>query len=120
MVGQNLDAFEHWKKLISLICGVDSAISARCYIYMEFLKVIEVQLSYIPEDILWDIVTSNNFVYQSLHKLFANIELNSDIDGRLKCNAVRVRDRLTKKFRWDFMNLQGDNDDEAPVVVSLD
>ncbi|XP_046820365.1 protein AAR2 homolog isoform X1 [Vespa crabro] len=120
LVGQNLDAFEHWKKLISLICGVDSAISSHRYIYMEFLKVIEVQLSYIPEDILWDIVTSNNFVYQSLRKLFANIELNSDIDGSLKCNAVRVRDRLTKKFRWDFTNLQCDNEDEAPVVVSLE
>lgn len=87
---------------------------------MEFLKVIEVQLSYIPEDILCDIVTNNNFVYQSLRKLFANIQFNSDIDGRLKCYAVHVRDRLTKKFRWDFTNLQGDNEDEAPVVVSLE
>lgn len=120
LVGQNLDAFEHWKKLIALICGVDSAIPVRRYIYIEFLKTVEVQLSYIPEDILWDIVASDNFVYQNLRKLFANIESNSKVDGRLKTYAVRVRGRLITKFAWDFSNLHGDNEDEAPVVVSLE
>ncbi|KAK2586684.1 hypothetical protein KPH14_011726 [Odynerus spinipes] len=120
LVGQSLDAFELWKKLIALICGADSAIPARRYIYMEFLKTVEVQLSHIPEDILWDIVASDNFVYQHLRKLFANIEFNSEVDGRLKTYAVRVRDRLITKFAWDFSDLQGDNEDEAPVVVSLE
>lgn len=120
LVGQNLDAFEHWKKLIALICGAESAIPSRRYIYYEFLKAVEVQLSHIPEDILWDIVTSDNFVYQHLRKLFANIECNCNIDGRLKTYAVRVRNRLTKKFAWDFSDLQADNEDEAPVVVLLE
>ncbi|KZC07052.1 PREDICTED: protein AAR2 homolog [Dufourea novaeangliae] len=120
LVGQSLDAFEHWKKLVSFICGADSAIPQRRGIYMEFMKALEIQLTHVPEEILCDIVANNNFVYYNLRKLFANIEANSDIDGRLKCHASRFRSRLSTKFSWDFSNLQDDSDDDAPVVVSLE
>ncbi|XP_078050617.1 protein AAR2 homolog [Augochlora pura] len=120
LVGQSLDAFEHWKKLICLICGADSVIPNRREIFMEFLKALEVQLTHVPEDVLCDIVANNNFVYQSLRKLFANIEINSHIDGRLKTYATRFRNRLTSKFMWDFSNLHEEGDDEAPVVVLLE
>ncbi|XP_076642561.1 protein AAR2 homolog [Halictus rubicundus] len=120
LVGQSLDAFEHWKQLVCLICGADSVIPERRGIFMEFMKALEVQLTHVPEDVLCDIVTNNNFVYQNLRKLFANIEANSYIDGRLKTYAVRFRNRLTAKFLWDFSNLQEEDDDEAPVVVFLE
>ncbi|XP_076619044.1 protein AAR2 homolog [Colletes latitarsis] len=120
LVGQNLDAFEHWKKQIYLICGADSAISERRDIYFEFMKAIEIQLTHVPEDMLCDIVVNNNFVYYNLRILFANIEINSEVDGLLKSYASRFCERLTKKFSWDFCNLQDENEDEAPVVVSLE
>ena len=120
LVGQSLDAFEHWKKLVYLICGADSAISKRRTIYIEFMKVLEVQLTHVPEDLLCDIVVNTNFVYYNLRKLFANIETNSELDGRLKSYASRFRDRLYIKFSWDFSNLQDESEDEAPVVVSLE
>lgn len=120
LVGQSLDAFEHWKQLVCLICGADSVIPERRGIFMEFMKALEIQLTHVPEDVLCDIVANNNFVYQSLRKLFANIEANSYIDGRLKTYAVRFRNRLTTKFLWDFSNLQQEDDDEAPVVVFLE
>lgn len=120
LAGQSLDAFEHWKKLVSLLCGADAAIPTRRYIYSEFLNTLEAQVACVPEEVLCDIVASNNFVYHNLRNLFANIESNSQVDGRLKTQAVRVRDRLTKKFLWDFTCLQDEEEDEAPVVVSLD
>ncbi|CAL7952286.1 unnamed protein product [Xylocopa violacea] len=120
LVGQSLDAFEHWKKLVSLICGADYAISQRHSIYIEFMKALETQLMHVPEDVLCDIVANNNFIYQNLRKLFANIELNSKLDGRLKSYTTRFSERLTTKFFWDFSNLQEETEDDAPVVVSLD
>lgn len=119
LVGQSLDAFEHWKKLVCLICSADRAISQRRAIYVEFLKALEIQLKHVPEDILCDIVVNNNFVYLNLRKLFGNIESNSDIDGRMKSYVVRFAERLSVKFLWDFSNLQDEAEDEAPVVVSL-
>ncbi|XP_012259201.2 protein AAR2 homolog [Athalia rosae] len=118
--GQSLDAFEHWKKLVGLLCGADAAISMRRAIFAEFLNTLEAQVECVPEEMLCDIVASNNFVYHNLRNLFANIEASEKVDGRLKTQAVRLRDRLTKKFFWDFTCLQDEEDDEAPVVVSLD
>ncbi|XP_011872742.1 PREDICTED: protein AAR2 homolog [Vollenhovia emeryi] len=119
LAGQSLDAFEQWKKLILLICGADNAIPQYRSIYMEFLQALEVELSYVPEDVLCDIVASNNFVYRNLCELFGNIESNSEVDGRLKSYAKRLQGRLTAKFLWDFSNLLEEADDEAPVVVTL-
>ncbi|XP_014482230.1 PREDICTED: protein AAR2 homolog [Dinoponera quadriceps] len=119
LAGQSLDAFEQWKKLVTLICDADRAIPQYRSVYIEFLQALEVELSYVPEEILCDIVASNNFVYQKLYKLFGNIESNADVDGRLKSYAKRLQERLTAKFLWDFSNLLEDADDEAPVIVSL-
>ncbi|CAK9797196.1 Protein AAR2 homolog [Anthophora plagiata] len=120
LVGQSFDAFEHWKKLVSLICGADCAILQRRAIYIEFMIALEVQLVHVPEDILCDIVVNNNFIYCNLRKLFANIESNSELDGRLKSYTSRFRERLSTKFAWDFSDLQEEAEDDAPVVVSLE
>ncbi|KAK0087529.1 hypothetical protein PV325_000779 [Microctonus aethiopoides] len=119
LVGQSLDAFDHWKKLIALICGADKLIPNRRAIYIEFLRIIEIQLSHVPEDMLCDIVANNNFVYHHLRKLFANIEMNMEIDGKLKSEAKRLRERITETLMWDFTHLEEEEDDEAPVIVSL-
>ncbi|XP_020283936.1 protein AAR2 homolog [Pseudomyrmex gracilis] len=120
LAGQSFDAFEQWKELVSLICGADKAISQYHSIYTEFLEVLEVELLYVPEEVLCDIVASNNFVYRNLCKLFGNIESNAEVDGRLKSYAKRLQKRLTTKFQWDFSNLLEEADDEAPVIVDLD
>ena len=119
LAGQSLDCFEHWKNLASLICKADALIPNRRAIYAEFLNTLEIQLSYVEEDFLCDIVASNNVIYHNLRRLFANIELNSEVDDRLKAQSRRVIDRLTKKYMWDFNKLQEEDEDEAPVVVSL-
>lgn len=120
LAGQSLDAFEHWKGLVSLICKSDSLIPLRRNIYIEFLKVLELQLAFVPEEVLCDIVASNNFVYHNLRKLFANIEDSTDVDDRLKSLSVKMKEGLTKKFLWNFNDLQEEEEDEAPVVVAMD
>lgn len=104
---------------MTLICGADKAIPQYRSVYVKFLQSLEVQLSYVPEELLCDIVANNNFIYRSLCTLFGNIESNSEVDGRLKSCARRLQERLTAKFSWDFSNLFAETDDEAPVVVTL-
>lgn len=88
--------------------------------YSEFMSCIEAQLEEISEDFLVDIVANNNVIYCSLRDLFANLELQkNEIEGRLFCKANRFKSCLTDKFGWDFSNLEAEEEDDAPVVVSL-
>lgn len=119
LIGQSLEAFEHWKQLVRLLCSCDDAVSRRREVYDEFLSALEAQLVEIPEDFLVDIVASNNFVYHSLHTLFRTLHLSETVDDRLKSKAQRFQERLTLKFMWDFTGLDKDDDDEAPVVVNI-
>ena len=119
LVGHSLEAFEHWKKLVSLLCSCDDAVSKRREAYDEFLTAVEAQLIEIPQDFLVDIVASNNFVYHSLRVLFRNIQMNDLVDDRLKTKAKRFQDRLTDKFQWDFSDLDQEDEDDAPVVVQI-
>jgi A1 cistron-splicing factor AAR2 len=119
LVGQSLEAFEHWKQLVRLLCSCDDAVCRRREVYDEFLSALEAQLVEIPEDFLVDIVTSNNFVYHSLHSLFRTLQLNETVDDRLKSKAKRFQESLTVKFMWDFTRLDKEVGDEAPVVVNI-
>lgn len=119
LAGQSLDAFTQWRKLVVLICGTCNALSQYHHIFIEFLKTIEKEIASVPEDVLCDIVLSTNYVYPNLRKLFGNIECNPKVDGQLKTYVKRLQDRLTAKFQWDFSNLLEDEDDEAPVVVTI-
>lgn len=118
-MGHSLEAFEHWKKLVGVICSCEIAIIKYRILYDLLVPMLEVQLEEIPEEFLADIVSNNNFVYVKLRHLFRTIH-ESSIDGRLKTKMARFRDSLTEKYSWDFSNLDEEEDDEAPVVVELE
>lgn len=120
MIGLNLDALEHWKKLVQLVCNCMKAIKRFTQMYSEFITCIEEQLEEIPEDFLVDIVANNNVIYRSLRDLFANTELlKNEIDDRLYRKCEKFKAKLRMKFGWDFTNLNEEEEDEAPVVVEL-
>lgn len=120
LIGANLEAFERWKKLVQLLCNCMKAINRYTQMYLEFISCIEIQLEEIPEDFLVDIVANNNIIYRSLRDFFTNLEfLKSEVDNRLYCRAERFKTRLTSKFRWDFTNLEAEEDEDAPVIVLL-
>ncbi|KAL1132604.1 hypothetical protein AAG570_010556 [Ranatra chinensis] len=119
LVGLSLEAFEHWKRLIILMCSCVSALQKRRELYQQFLQVLETHLSHIPEDFLVDIVASENVVYTALRDLFRNMSDGDEVEGRLRCDAERLRHRLTLKFGWDFEDLDQETGDDAPVIVEL-
>lgn len=116
MVGHSLEAFEQWKKLVILLCSCQLAIKKYRYIYNSFITLLENQVKEIPEELLADIVTNNNFVYVHLRKLFRAVR-GSDVDGRLKTKTERFQEFLTDSYMWDFTHLDSDDEDEQPVIV---
>lgn len=119
LVGYSLEALDHWKMLVKLLCSCETAVSHRTQLYSQFIEALEVQLAEIPEDFLVDIVASNNVIYRSLRDLFRTMQTCASVEGRLRSRADRFRNRLTEKFMWDFSHLDEDEEDEAPVVVAI-
>lgn len=118
LIGHSLDAFEHWKKLVSLFCSCEEAIKKHRNIYMNFITALQVQLMEIPEEFLADIVVNQNIIYLMLRNFFKTV-YNSDIESRLKTAIERFQFSLAEKFMWNFSHLEEDEDDELPVIVHL-
>lgn len=116
LVGHSLEAFENWKKLVSLLCSCERAVKKYRYIYDAFISLLEIQVSEIPEEFLADIVTNNNFLYMKLRQLFAAVQY-SEVDGRLKTKIERFKELLTNTYGWDYSHLESDDEDEKPVIV---
>lgn len=119
-LGHSLEALEAWRSLVQLFCKCRNALIKRKDVYLQFLQALEAQLNHIPEDFLVDIVASNNVIYASLRELFQSINEIDEVDGRFKCLASRMQQRLTGKFGWDFDNLELEDGEEAPVIVNLE
>lgn len=119
LVGHSLEAFEHWKKLIGLLCSCETGIKKFRGVYDAFITVLEVQIQEIPEEFLADIVSNNNYVYAKLRNFFRAV-IESDVDGRLKSKAERFKKKLSELYTWDFSHLMSEDEDDAPVVVELD
>ena len=113
LIGQNLDAFEQWKKLVALLCACDEALAKYSGLFSQFITTMHYHVQEIPEDFFVDIVSQNNFLTVTLQEFFSNLE-TSDASAQLKSKGDRFREHLQKKFKWDFTS---EPDDYAPVIV---
>ena len=113
VLGQVFDAFESWKKLVRVLCSCESALQENVELFKALVGVLYHQITEIPQDFFVDIVTSNNFLVNTLTVLFSSIE-QSCFDEQLQERAKQFRKYLTKKFKWKFNSVP---DDWAPVVV---
>ncbi|XP_013200705.1 protein AAR2 homolog [Amyelois transitella] len=119
LIGHSLEAFEHWKNLVILLCSCDDAIHKYRSVFFHFIRTIEVQIEEMPEDFLADIVMNKNLVYKKLREFFRTAYM-SKVDGRLLTMIERFKENLTEKLQWDFTGLDADDEDERPVIVKLD
>ncbi|KAJ2951985.1 hypothetical protein O0L34_g4248 [Tuta absoluta] len=117
LIGHSLDAFEHWKNLVILICSCDDAIHKHRTVFFHFIRTLEMQIEEMPEDFLADIVMNRNLVYKKLRELFRTAHVGK-VDGRLLAMIEQFKENLTDKLQWDFTGLDADEEDERPVVVS--
>lgn len=70
----------------------------------------------VPSDMFVDIVSSENFLIQTLRVLFDNVLENEEVDIQLKRRTLHLKQFVTQRFQWDF---DVEPDDEAPVVVEV-
>jgi A1 cistron-splicing factor AAR2 len=116
LVGQVYDGFEHWKRLLRVLCKSDAALLKYPEMFINFIRVLYFQLQEVPNDLFVDIVDKDNFLVMSLREFFSNIDEQTMVDDSLRRRGERFKKYVTKKFRWDF---DAEPEDEAPVVVQL-
>lgn len=115
LIGNVYDAFEHWKRLLNILCRSEEAIGKYQELYVNLISVLYHQLNEIPADFFVDIVSHDNFLTSTLQVLFS-CTCSSAVDETLRKKAEKFKAHLTKKFKWDF---EAEPDDCAPVVVEL-
>lgn len=118
LVGYSFDAFEHWKKLFTVLCSCVEAISKHSSFFEKFLSVLEMQILDISEDIFTDILIEDNFLYNKLRNFF-NCIIISNSSTALTNKMTKLMKKLQAKFGWDFEDLSEDEGDDAPVVVDI-
>jgi len=121
LVGQNYDAFEHWKQLLNMYCTCDEALASQTHLYMTLISDLHFQIREVPEDFFVDIVSSNNFLVALLTSLFTLTRDNSDIDSKLKDRIEKFKKSVSSKFQWDFSEIDDmeEPDEDKPVIVAL-
>ncbi|NXS39682.1 AAR2 protein, partial [Balaeniceps rex] len=115
LIGNVYDAFEHWKRLLNILCRSENAVGKYQDLYINLISVLYHQLSEIPADFFVDIVSQDNFLTSTL-QVFFSYTCSAAVDGTLRKKAEKFKAHLTKKFKWDF---EAEPDDCAPVVVEL-
>ena len=123
-MGQNYDAFEHWKDLVVLLCSCDEALSQMPEFFSSFLAVVLFQMQQVPDDFFVDILSGKNFLYTTL-KDFFELLVDDNLNKKLKKRSKKLQDWLEGKFGVKFgldieaLQLGELDDEDAPVVVEL-
>ncbi|XP_074698838.1 protein AAR2 homolog isoform X2 [Strix aluco] len=68
LIGNVYDAFEHWKRLLNILCRSEDAIGKYQDLYINLISVLYHQLSEIPADFFVDIVSQDNFLTSTLQE----------------------------------------------------
>lgn len=115
LIAHVYEAFEHWKKLVHVLCSVDSGLKQYSNLLTTFLSILHYQLKEIPTDFFVDITSEDNFLQSTLQVFFENVK-NSDADEKFRKFADNFRKNLTSIYKWDFESVP---DEDLPVVVEL-
>lgn len=66
LIGNVYDAFEHWKRLLNILCRSEDAVGKYKDLYINLISVLYHQLNEIPADFFVDIVSEDNFLTSTL------------------------------------------------------
>lgn len=83
LIGNVYDAFEHWKRLLNILCQSEDAVGKYQDLYINLISVLYHQLNEIPADFFVDIVSQDNFLTSTLQvRLWLSLEIGSGRRGR--------------------------------------
>lgn len=66
LLGNVYEAFEHWKRLLNLLCRSEEAMAKHHTLYTHLISILYHQLGEIPADFFVDIVSQDNFLTSTL------------------------------------------------------
>lgn len=121
LLGQSFEAFEQWKRLVSLALTCEASVydtARRGKFWLALLQVLKQQLEEAPEDFFLDIVEGNNFLHHSLCDFFeitSDERTSEEIQERAEHLKSFVEDRFGIPF--DFAAAQGEED--MPTIVEM-
>ena len=72
VIGNVYDGFEHWKRLLALLCRSEDAMRSHKELYLGLIAVLYHQLGEIPPDFFVDIVSQDNFLTSTLQVAHCN------------------------------------------------
>lgn len=121
-LGGVLDAFDHWKQMVHLICTSEGLIVEHLALFQELVPVLRAQTEQLECDFFVDIVERRNFLLQTLRRFFSNaldnsalksLSITSSSTTPEKAHAVRellesvrsYKSHVTRKYGWDFNEL---------------
>ena len=138
-LGGVLDAFDHWKQMVHLLCTSEELIVEHVALFRELVSVLRAQTEQLECDLFVDIVERRNFLLQALRRFFSNaldnsalksLSISSSSNSPDAAHAVRellesvrsFKSHVTRKYGWDFNELderrpglraEDPNEDEA-------
>lgn len=122
LIGEQLEAFEHWKKLLVVICGCQTALQQPDFLrfFTSFVDVLAAQLALVPADLFVDPLSSGSFLEASLRDFLRTLAELPHPPDVLKNQALELRKLVQSKFGMDVASesaLRLEEGEDAPVIV---
>ena len=103
VMGENLESFEQWKRLFSLLCGCATGLynedTLSKELFMRFIPVVYEQLKQLPKDFFSDELSKVSFINHSLNSFFESVE-DEKVSKTLKARAAKLKAML--KVDYDY------------------
>lgn len=127
LLGENLDSFEQWKALITLLSHCSEGLATHCDLFFKLIPVIYSQLEQLPEDFFSAEMTQDNFISTCMKDFILECE-HGGVDKRLQLRVNKLKTFLIEKFKWapakteeqrlveklEGVQLESESDDELP------
>ncbi|KAI9219640.1 A1 cistron-splicing factor [Blastocladiella britannica] len=130
LVGHNFDGFEHWKRIMHLVCLAEDTVAVHPDWLLEFLEVLQNQLQECPADFFVDLLSRDNFIVKLLNTLARSIRTLSHNNDPLARAIHEFSDFVGDRFGLVIGGghstppttapNEDDGEDDQPVIVDLD
>jgi len=118
ILGESVEGFEQWKKMIILMAFADELTLQHAEIFLEFIPILYSQLQQFPEDFFIDAISGNNFMNSCLENILS-LAQDERVDNKLRGRVRKLESMLKEKFKFNKHNdmEQFDLGEDAPVIV---
>ncbi|KAK5581533.1 hypothetical protein RB653_001568 [Dictyostelium firmibasis] len=108
--GMTWSGFQQWKELVILLLGCDELVTKRPQLFIEFFKILKIQLQEAPNDMFESELSNRIFIKPLLKQFiesfynpeFTNLEEMSTIQLQLFKIIIDLKNFLSNRFNWNL------------------